>query len=106
MSSFTFEERLLPKIFTSPASGFISPKIVLRVVVFPAPLGPIRANISPDFISIEMSFKTRLLPKRFVIFLMDTLILLPPSLQTDKERLRRAQRRMWPLQRCCPEKQD
>jgi hypothetical protein len=35
-----------PSNLISPPNGFNKPEMVLRVVVFPAPLGPMRATIS------------------------------------------------------------
>jgi len=44
----------LPSNVTEPAFGWSRPLIVLRVVVLPAPLAPIRVTISPLLTSIEM----------------------------------------------------
>src|SRR5439155_13154613 len=43
-----------PSTRTRPASGFRRPTTIFRVVVFPAPFGPIRPNTSADRTSREM----------------------------------------------------
>ena len=50
----------LPFIKTSPLSGFIFPTARLKVVVFPAPFGPIKPTISPGFTVIETSLTINL----------------------------------------------
>ncbi len=41
-----------------PFCGLINPKIIRKMVVFPSPLGPIRAMISPGFAAKLLLFKT------------------------------------------------
>ena len=36
-----------PSKLISPASGFNRPEIIAKVVLLPAPLGPMKPNISP-----------------------------------------------------------
>ena len=53
-----------PKIETSPAVGETNPKIILRVVLFPQPLGPSNPKtcprgISKDTLSTARSFSPR-----------------------------------------------
>ena len=52
-----------PLILTVPLVILWSPKISLIVVVFPAPLGPIKPKISPFSNSKETSFKISFFPK-------------------------------------------
>ena len=47
----------IPAIFTVPSSGRTRVAKVLRRVVFPAPLGPIKATISPFLIEKEREDK-------------------------------------------------
>jgi len=50
----------LPFIKTSPLSGFMFPTARLKVVVFPAPLGPIKPTTSPGFTNMETLFTINL----------------------------------------------
>ena len=52
-----------PSIEIDPASFFISVPMICNRVVFPAPLAPTTATISPFFISNEIPFNTCRSPK-------------------------------------------
>src|SRR3989338_3329377 len=52
----------LPKTFTFPELGHILPEIIFNKEVFPAPLGPIKAQCSPLFIFHEMPFSICVFP--------------------------------------------
>jgi hypothetical protein len=51
-----------------PASGVVKPKHILKVVVLPAPLGPMTPKHSPDEIWKDKSSTTLLVPKLFSKF--------------------------------------
>src|ERR1700687_5491534 len=52
-----------------PAFGFLKPEIMLNAVVLPAPLGPIRATISPALTEKLRLFTATRPPNRRVTFL-------------------------------------
>ena len=49
--------------FIEPESGFKEPLIILKRVVFPAPLGPIKAVIEPFSILSDISLIALIPPK-------------------------------------------
>jgi hypothetical protein len=51
---------------TEPASGRTRPAMILKVVLFPAPLGPSSPSTSPSPTSNETSSTARAAPKRLV----------------------------------------
>jgi hypothetical protein len=51
---------------TSPELGSSTPEIMLKKVLLPAPLGPIKACTSPAFTSIDTALFATSPPKRFV----------------------------------------
>ena len=53
-------------LVSSPVSGFISPRRILRNVVFPAPFTPIRPMLSPSLIWRLTSLRTLCGPKALV----------------------------------------
>ena len=68
-----------PQILMLPPFGFISPTNILIVVVFPAPFGPKKPNISPSSTEKEISFIISLFPSFFLSpFTSKTFNLLPP----------------------------
>src|SRR3990170_1255817 len=56
--------RLRPRTFAVPDVGFVSPRRTRMRVVFPAPLGPRRPNVTPRGTSRVRSFRARISPKR------------------------------------------
>ena len=57
----------VPPMYSSPASGAMTPVIILMVVVFPAPFGPKNPKISPLFASNER-LSTALAAERPYVF--------------------------------------
>ena len=56
-----------PRRRTSPASGGMAPVMRLKVVLFPAPLGPMRARISPRLRLKDTPLTARSPPKAFLL---------------------------------------
>ena len=56
----------VPSTSAAPAVGCTKPRIIRKVVVFPAPLGPINPVMVPGLTSKLRSFTAVTLPKRFV----------------------------------------
>src|SRR5947209_20513925 len=57
---------LLPENQTVPAVGSITPVIRLKVVLFLAPFGPIRAKIIPELTS-KLTLSTAVSPPNFLV---------------------------------------
>lgn len=61
---------LFPNTFAFPNEGSINPVSIDKVVVFPAPLWPSKANIYPLYIFKLTPFTAALLPNFFFKFLI------------------------------------
>src|SRR5690606_15998458 len=68
MRSLVASVRGAPNTSIDPTSGLRMSRIIRRVVVFPAPLGPSMANISPGRTSNDRSSTAVKFPYRFVTF--------------------------------------
>ena len=58
----------LPSRWTVPESGSSKPPAILKMVVFPHPLGPRREKTSPQRTPKFAPFTTRFSPKDFTMF--------------------------------------
>ena len=69
---------MVAPICTSPASGFISPIMILQSVLLPTPLWPMMASLSP-FSSLKLKFSNITLSSNFLLTFLSSISSLPIS---------------------------